>query len=98
MTGVAHLAGPVVEFNGEGGSVILRQRCSWCGTTLIDEDLSRVAVPVGQEGSYPTWAVGSFVETYSPDHQGGVWSAVEWEHPAPVPANACLRMPPEVTS
>lgn len=95
-TGVAHVAGPDIAFNTPDGQV-LRQRCSWCGATLIDVNLSRIAVPVGQEGPYPVWAIGSFVQTDSPDGHGGMWSAIEWEHPAPVPANACMRMPLEVT-
>lgn len=94
---VTHLAGPDIQFNSEGGP-ILRQRCSWCGTTLIDVNLARIAVPVGQAGPYPTWGVGTFVEAYSPDHQGGVWSVAEWKPGTPVPENACLRMPPEVTA
>ncbi len=95
--GVAHLAGPDIRFNTEEGQV-LRQRCSWCGATLIDVNLSRIAVPVGQEeGPYPTWPIGSFVETHSPDGRGGAWFALDWEHPAPVPDHACLRMPLEVT-
>lgn len=97
MTGVAHLAGPDIEFNTHDGHV-LRQRCSWCGTTLIDVNLSRIAVPIGQDPTYPHWTVGSFVEVDMPDKAGGVSFTVEWEHPAPVPENACMRMPLEVTA
>ena len=94
---VVHVAGVDLQFNSEDGSQILRQRCSWCGTTLIDIDLSRVSVPVGQEGSYPTWEVGAMVGTFSPDSKGGMWAKVDWEPGTPVPDDCCLRMPPDLT-
>lgn len=93
---VAHLAGGEVQYNAEDGAH-LRQRCAWCGATLIDVNLDRIQVPVGQEGPYPTWPVGGFVETYSPDQQGGMWASIDWVSGTPVPANACLRMPLELT-
>lgn len=95
---VAHLAGQSVSFNTDEG-VLLRQRCSWCGTVLLDTNLSRIAVPVEQaDEPYPTWPVGAFVDRYGHDEAVQVCSLVEWEHPAPVPENACLRMPPESTA
>lgn len=94
---VSHLAGPDVIFNTEEGQV-LRQRCTWCGTTLIDVNLSHIQVPVGQEGPYPSWRVGAFVDADAPDNRGGMWSQNDWEHPAPVPETACMRMPLELTA
>ena len=96
-TAVAHLAGPSVEFHSDEGP-ILRQRCSWCGTALLDVNLARIAVPIEQAGEpYPVWEVGAFVERAGQDEAISVCMAVDWEPETPVPANACLRMPPEVT-
>lgn len=40
----------------------LRQRCSWCGATLIDDDLTRGMVPDDQPISEPTtWGVGDLI-------------------------------------
>lgn len=61
-------------------------------------NLSRIAVPVGQDSAYPTWEVGGFVERQGHQEAVSMCAAVEWEHPNPVPANACLKMPPEVTA
>lgn len=97
VEGVAHLAGLDITFNSDDGP-ILRQRCSWCGATLIDVNLARIAVPEGQDPTYPRWKVGTFIDTHSPDGRGGMWSVVDWEPGQPAPANACLRMPVEVTA
>lgn len=96
VEGVTHLAGDVITFNAEEGQV-MRQRCSWCGATLLDVNLSRIAVPEGQDPTYPHWKVGAFVEAHAPDNQGGMWAESSWAHPDPVPANSCMRMPLEVT-
>lgn len=93
---VSHLAGQVVEFHSEEG-VIVRQRCQWCGATLVDENQSRIAVPVGQEPRVLGFEVGRFVDVVSPDNRGGVWSVNDWTE-GPVPQTACLRMPLEVTA
>lgn len=93
---VTHLAGAAVEYQHESGR-ILRQRCSWCGALLVDENLDRIAVPVGQEGPIPTWELGRFVDVVSPDGRGGVWSLNDWTTGA-VPQTACMRMPPEATA
>jgi hypothetical protein len=42
-----HLPGQAVTIGGRW----VRQRCQFCGQALIEEDLERVAVPVGQEGA-----------------------------------------------
>lgn len=93
---VSHLAGGVIEYNAQEG-LVLRQRCSWCGAILIDENLDQISVPTGQEGEFPTWGVGEFVRTYAPDGGSGMWMSVEWKHPDPVPEDSCMRMPLEVT-
>lgn len=92
---VSHLAGPVAEFRTEQGTVV-RQRCQWCGATLVDECTWLVSVPVGQDSTIPTWEVGRFVDVVAPDGRGGMWSASDWTE-GPVPQSACLRMPLEVT-
>lgn len=40
-TTVTHLAGPLIRFGTHQ-----RQRCSWCGYVLIDDDLTRVNAPI----------------------------------------------------
>jgi hypothetical protein len=52
-----HIAGQHVTIDDR----YLRQRCAWCGTILLDYDLTLVAVPVGQEGPPATWPVGALV-------------------------------------
>jgi|WetSurMetagenome_2_1015567.scaffolds.fasta_scaffold380522_2 hypothetical protein len=74
-----HFAGVEIQINTD-----LRQRCAWCGEMLIDYDLSRVAVPEGQDPRPSTWPVGSIVEvdgclSYVVDHDDG----------SPLPADTC---------
>jgi hypothetical protein len=38
---IAHLAGACIQYES-----LQRQRCSWCGAILIDDDLSRMAVQI----------------------------------------------------
>ena len=49
--GVTHIAGVQMVMFGR----YLRQRCEWCGIVLLEYDLERVAVPVGQEGPPAMW-------------------------------------------
>jgi hypothetical protein len=39
----------------------MRQRCGWCGETLLEYDLARVAVPIGTDPMPASWPVGSQV-------------------------------------
>lgn len=41
VTTTIHLSGPTIEFNGR-----VRQRCSWCGFIICDDDLTRMAFQV----------------------------------------------------
>jgi hypothetical protein len=53
VTAIAHLAGQVVEIGPH-----MRQRCVWCGSALVEYDLTRIAIQVepGQEPEKPaTW-------------------------------------------
>lgn len=97
---VSHLAGPVIDWNAPEG-VVTRQRCSWCGTVLVDECSWLIAVALDSEGNAPDripgWEAGRFVDVVAPDGRGGMWSQNEWTE-GPAPTTACLRMPLEVTA
>lgn len=75
------------------GDVLLRQRCAWCGATLIDYDLTRVAVPIGQEGPPGTWPVGALLMVSGP----ASW-VVEHVDGDPLPPESCTRIDPQVTA
>lgn len=66
-TEVIHIAGSWLQVGPQ-----LRQRCAWCGATLIDMDLSRVAVPEGQDPTPAKWEPGSLV---------GVLGNAQWAVP-----------------
>lgn len=54
-----HVAGPPIQVDSW-----LRQRCSWCGAVIINQNLELTAVPVEPDGSaasYPTWEMGAVV-------------------------------------
>lgn len=71
----------------------VRQRCSWCGAVLIDYDLTRIAVPVGQEPGGPgMWETGRLVF-----HAGGVSYVVAHEDGRDLPAGACALLDDAVT-
>lgn len=53
---LVHVAGLDVEMMGR----YLRQRCSWCGALLIDEDYTRLAMP-GEWRKPGTFPVGRLV-------------------------------------
>lgn len=52
-----HIAGLALTV----GDHYLRQRCGWCGEVLIEYDLARVAVPIGQDPTPATWEPGALV-------------------------------------
>jgi hypothetical protein len=54
---VVHIAGACVYLFGR----YIRQRCEWCGIILVEYDLQRVAVPIGQPGEPAHWEPGSLV-------------------------------------
>lgn len=84
---IIHIAGPAVTVDERQ-----RQRCSWCGAVLSDYDLSRVMVPVGQPGPPATWPAGELVA-----RDGNASWVVDHEDGAPLPAEACAHIDPEVT-
>lgn len=88
MTAVVHIAGLRVEVNNQ-----LRQRCAWCGATLIDYALDRVMVPVDQPGPPATWPVGGLVAV-----DGNASYACDHDPTQPLPDGACALLDPEVTT
>ena len=80
MGEVIHFAGNDVQVNH-----LLRQRCAWCGFVLIDFDLNRVAVPVGQDPRPATWPVSSLVAV-----DGNASWVVEHDAVNPLPENTCV--------
>lgn len=79
-----HIAGLDVQVG-----TLLRQRCAWCGEVLIDYDLARIAVPVGQDPRPSTWKVAVLVEV----EDGTSWVR-EYIDGEPLPPNACAVLVP----
>ena len=72
MSGVIHIAGPPIQIGDH-----LRQRCAWCGATLLDYDLSNIATPVPEGKTEPqaradgdfrpgTWLPGGLIAIDGP--------------------------------
>lgn len=76
---VTHIAGAQVQVGSH-----LRQRCSWCGAILGDYDLTRIAVPEGQDPRPGMWETGKLVRV-----DGPVSWIVEHEEGADLPGDAC---------
>ena len=100
--GQTHIAGLDLTWDGR----FQRQRCAWCGVTLLDYDLSMIQVMVEEDGTAKApgfWAVGALVHT-----EDGVSQVIEAEYhelaegdttPAvKVPDDCCMRLDPEVTA
>jgi len=85
-----HIAGLDIKVH-QNGRDLLRQRCAWCPTILIDHDLSLLAYPVDQEGprSPAIWTVGALVKV-----DGHMSYIVDEEK---LPDDACASIDPEVT-
>ena len=95
-----HVAGQWVLWDGR----YLRQRCSWCGTLLIDVDMSmiQVAIPAGKtedqartdgDLDYPTWQIGALVAF---DGAAPFVIAVPGDM-VTVPDDCCMKLDPAVT-
>lgn len=94
MTAVIHIAGAQVQVGTH-----LRQRCSWCGATLCDYELTRIAVYVGEDHDPATpvptpgmWETGKLIAVDGPasyvvDHIDG----------AELPDGACALLDDAVT-
>lgn len=74
---ITHIAGLNITIDDR----YLRQRCAWCGVVLLDYDLTRIAVPVGQEGPPATWPIGALIAV-----KGGVSWIAEGDK---LPDDAC---------
>lgn len=83
-----HFAGPAITIDER----YLRQRCAWCGAVLSDVDLLAVAVPEGQEHSWPHWPDGALV-----DVQGGVSFVVPLTDDGKLPEGTCAHLDPVAT-
>lgn len=88
MTSITHIAGTRLQVGNR-----VRQRCGWCGATLIDCDLERVAVPEGQDPAPGTWGAGELVRV-----DGCASFIVPFEDGAEVPEDACARLDDDVTA
>jgi len=88
VTAVIHIAGAQVQVGPQ-----LRQRCSWCGATLCDYDLTRIAVPEGQDPVPAMWETGRLVAV-----DGGASWVVDHEGGAELPDAACGKLDPAVTA
>lgn len=83
-----HIAGLNVKIEPN----LLRQRCAWCGATLLDYDLARIAVPVGQDEEPGMWPIGALVA-----RDGAVSWIVEHKDGDRLPAGSCALLDPAVT-
>jgi hypothetical protein len=85
---ITHVAGFRIHVNGH-----LRQRCAWCGALLLDYELERTAVPVGQDPQPALWEPGALVEV-----DGGASWVVSHQEDDELPVNACARIDDTVTA
>lgn len=86
--GIVHIAGGQLSIGGR----YLRQRCEWCGEKLIDYDLARIAVPIGQPWEPAMWTPGELVWV---DGSGScVYESVHMENgETRLPMNCCVFNP-----
>lgn len=84
---IIHIAGHSITIDNRQ-----RQRCAWCGATLLDYDLSFIAVPVGQDPQPATWPTGELVAL-----GGNAAWLVEHKDGDRLPEGACGRIDPDVT-
>ena len=86
-----HLAGiPVTVSPG-----FMRQRCSWCGTILIDYDLSRIKVPAGDPFPPSSWPTGVFIAMEGPFSR--VVESGDIDDAQRIPDGSCMLIDPSAT-
>lgn len=88
LTAITHIAGLHVQVGPR-----LRQRCGWCGATLIDYDLARIAAPEGQDPRPSTWPVGDLVTV-----DGNASWIVDHTDGEQLPDGTCAHFDPDVTA
>lgn len=81
----------IVGVHVQVGSLV-RQRCAWCGATLLDYDLNRIAVPVGQDPAPAVWSPGALVLV-----DEGLSVEVPHNDGHELPDGSCGKLDPEVT-
>lgn len=79
MPSVVHIAAIPIKVGP-----LMRQLCGWCGHELIDHDLRRVAVPVGQDPTPATYPVNELIR-----FDGPASYPIEHEDGAALPSDAC---------
>lgn len=99
---LVHPAGPVMYYTRADGKDLVRQRCMWCGTVLIDADLSRIAAQLNPDGSAPpfaTWEAGGMVGVNG-GMQWLVWTAEQTQsrHISEMTETCCMTLDPAVTA
>jgi len=80
--GVTHIAGANIVLFGR----YLRQRCDWCGIVLLEYDLERIAVPVGQDPMPGHWDPGTLVRV-----DGNISAAID----NPQITDEGIQLPPD---
>lgn len=99
-TSIIHIAGNVVTVNNH----LVRQRCAWCGTVLIDQDLQTIQVqctcderPHAEDCPArmrpATWLVGALIEV-----DGGMSCIIPHTEGELLPDNHCARLDPSITA
>lgn len=88
---IVHIAGLDLQIDSQ-----LRQRCSWCGATLVDYALDRIQVHTdageGADLRPATWPVGAMVLV-----DGPMSTVVAYETGDPLPDGSCGRLDPAAT-
>jgi hypothetical protein len=92
-----HIPGDAIVVSGR----FMRQRCAWCGKTLLDYDLTRVATPVApgeqpQPGKHPTGELVRFDGGVSYPIDTADLSRGACGHTL-TPEDSCTRLDPAVT-
>jgi hypothetical protein len=88
--GIIHIAGPVVLVGNHH-----RQRCSWCGAVIDDQDLTMIAFQITEDNPHPTygrWEQGGLIW-----QQGGETGVVIHEDGQPLPDRCCGKLDPSAT-
>lgn len=94
-TAISHVPGVAITFGGRH----VRQRCAWCGTVLIDEDLTRIGI-IDDDGSgeFPTWSTEGLVRVTTRPGSPTLYESVDLQGENPkVPPDCCMCLPPELT-